>query len=543
MSVLCLLLVLICGNAAESAPDLHPLAPPDTSSPRATLNTFLNEMNKAVGAYKAGERDQARVFLNRAESCLNLDTEPQAIKSMLGVYSALYLKETLDRIYVPPPEEIPDTKTDESQKLTGWTLPYTEITIAAVKDGPMGPRFLFSPETVARAEEFYNKVLSLPYKPGAEGALVDQLSSSAGLIATKKIMDRLPVWLKVEIVGEAVWQWIGLILYLLFTVAALLITYRYVRKGLNLLDTRLHSNFTYSLGGLVLPIILMLFPEPALRFLVYCLHLRNADLYLTIAFVCLLISYAGRIWLYAAVLNRAAAAVIAMAKLEPSGMHAQTIRLAFDVSTVVIVIASTINLGSRLGLPTYSLVTGLGVGGLAVALAAREALSNLIGTIAIFLDRPFKLGDFIVLGDANQGTVAEIGLRSTCIKRMDGVLVSIPNANITKANIINESAPEAEIRISLPIGVAYGSSVNEVEQALLTASKRCDYVSAETAPSVRLVTYGDSAVQFEVLVWIIGPECRGQAKDQINRAIGEEFEKRGIEMPFPQRDVHIHAHK
>ena len=428
-------------------------------------------------------------------------------------------------------------------KLTGWTLPYTEITIAAVKDGPMGPRFLFSPETVARAEEFYNKVLSLPYKPGAEGALVDQLSSSAGLIATKKIMDRLPVWLKVEIVGEAVWQWIGLILYLLFTVAALLITYRYVRKGLNLLDTRLHSNFTYSLGGLVLPIILMLFPEPALRFLVYCLHLRNADLYLTIAFVCLLISYAGRIWLYAAVLNRAAAAVIAMAKLEPSGMHAQTIRLAFDVSTVVIVIASTINLGSRLGLPTYSLVTGLGVGGLAVALAAREALSNLIGTIAIFLDRPFKLGDFIVLGDANQGTVAEIGLRSTCIKRMDGVLVSIPNANITKANIINESAPEAEIRISLPIGVAYGSSVNEVEQALLTASKRCDYVSAETAPSVRLVTYGDSAVQFEVLVWIIGPECRGQAKDQINRAIGEEFEKRGIEMPFPQRDVHIHAHK
>ena len=85
--------------------------------------------------------------------------------------------------------------------------------------------------------------------------------------------------------------------------------------------------------------------------------------------------------------------------------------------------------------------------------------------------------------------------------------------------------------------------MSEVEQALLTACQRCEYAVPEPAPSIRLVRYGDSAVEFEVLVWIIQPEFRAKATDQINRAIGEEFEKRGIEMPFPQRDVHIRTDK
>ena len=85
--------------------------------------------------------------------------------------------------------------------------------------------------------------------------------------------------------------------------------------------------------------------------------------------------------------------------------------------------------------------------------------------------------------------------------------------------------------------------MNEVEQALLTASQRCEYALSEPAPSVRLVSFGDSALEFQVLVWIIQPEFRAKATDQINRAICEEFEKRGIEMPFPQREVHIRTDK
>ena len=352
----------------------------------------------------SGNRDQASDFLNRAGRCLDLDAEPPAIRPVLGMYAALYLKETLDRIDFPPLEDIPDAKAVEARKLTAWILPFTEITIAAGKDGPAGGKFLFSPDTVNRSEEFYDKVRLFPYKPGAEGALFDQLSSSAGPFGTKEVIDRLPQWAKAEICGQALWQWIGLILYIVATVGAVALSYRCALKALRILDTKLDSSIEHSIGGLVLPTIMILFPESGLRFLVYCLHLRNAEMYLAIAFVCLLISYAGRIWLYAAILNRAAEFVISLGRIERSGTSAQLIRFGFDVATVVVVIASAINLGARLGLPTYSLVTGLGVGGLAVALAGKETLSNLFGTVAILLDRPFKLGDLIVLGEGERGT-------------------------------------------------------------------------------------------------------------------------------------------
>ena len=432
LTILSLLLLCVCGNSVEAAQGIHPLAPPDTSSPRATLNTFLNEMNKAVDAHKAGHRDQARAFLDRAVRCLNLDAEPPALRPVLGLYAALYLKETLDRIDIPPFDEVPDAKTIETDKLTGWTLPYTEITVAAVKNGPSGARFLFSPDTVKRSEEFYDKVRNLPYKPGAQGALYEQLTSSAGPLVSKELMDRLPGWSRAQIFGQTVWQWLGLIVYFLVGAGIVLLTYRCVQKALGILDAKFNLSLSDSIGGLVIPVMLVLCAETGLWFVVYGLHFRDADTYLVIAFTFLLISYGSRMWFVGAILNRAAGFVIAIARLEPMGMHGQLIRFGFDVVTVIIVVAAAIRLGALLGLPTYSLVTGLGVGGLAVALAGREALSNLIGTIAILLDRPFKLGDFVVLGKGEAGTVTEIGLRSTRLKRLDGVLVSIPNASCSK---------------------------------------------------------------------------------------------------------------
>jgi MscS family membrane protein len=496
-------------------------------------------MNRAVAAYKDGNRDQALAFLERASRCLNLGKEPPAVRHVIGFYTALYLKETLDRIEIPPLDEIPNAKTVETDKQTSWTLPYTEITIAAAKDETGDARFLFTPDTVKRSEEFYNKVKNLPYKPGTEGALYAKLVSSAGPMIPKALMDSLPQWSKSEIHGQALWQWTGLALYFIVGIGIIWILHRIARGALGVLDARLDSSLRHTLGGLILPIMLILFAQPGLRFTVYGLHFRDADVYKAVAVVFLLISYVGVIWLIGAVLHRAASIVIALGRLEPGGMHAQLTRFAFDVATAVIVVAVAVNLGARLGLPTYSLVTGLGVGGLAVALAGREALSNLIGTIAILLDQPFKVGDFIVLGEGDRGTVTEIGLRSTRIRTRDGILVSIPNSNVATMKIVNESAPVTEARIHVPVGVAYGSSVQEVEQGLLAAAQKCEYVIFDPAPSVRLVRFGDSVLEFELLVWIIRPEFRNRATNQLNRAIEEQLREQGIEIPFPQLNVHI----
>jgi len=534
LTVLCLLLLVVCGKNAEPAEALYPLARPDTSSPRATLKSFLDEMNKAVAAYKAGQPDHFLASLNLAERCLNFDGEPQAIRPVLGLYTVLYLKETLDRMPMPPLEEIPDAKTVETQKLASWTLPHTEITIAVAKDGPASGEFRFSPDTVKRSQEFYKKVRNLPYRPGAEGALFDQLTSTVGINVPKEVMDWLPGWSRAEIFGQTLWQWLGLILYFLVGVCVAMLIYKSVRKALGILDARFNTSLSYSLGGLVLPVTLILFAEIGLWFVVYSLHFRDADLYSAIAYVFLIISYGGSIWLIGGIVSRTAAVVIAIGRFESTSMHALLIRFGFHVVTVVIVLGAVISLGARLGLPTYSLVTGLGIGGAALALAGRETLSNLIGTIAILLDRPFKIGDFVVLGEGDSGTVTEIGLRSTRIRRLDGILVSVPNSNLANMKITNESAPVAQAQISVPVGVAYGSCVSEVQQALLTASQRCEYVVPKPPPSVRLVRFGDSALEFALLVWISQPEFRARATDRINLAILEEFEKRGIKMPFPK---------
>jgi MscS family membrane protein len=541
--ILCLLLLCALGNPAGATGEVNPLAPPDTTSPRATITTFLDEMNSAVAAYLANRRPEARGHAERAVRCLNLEKVPPAISDIVGIYSSLYLKETLDRIKIPPLEQIPDAKALESQKTVAWILPETEITIAAVKDESGIERYLFTPDTVKHSELFYNKVKLLPYISGGKGALYEKLVSSGGVIFPKRFIERLPPLAKVKIFGQAVWQWFGLAVFFLLGMAMVFLVYRYGRGALAVIDEKVGWDLRNTIGGLVLPVALIFFAQSGLHFIVYGLHLLQGDVYVPVAFIFLSISYFGIIWLIGALLDRAATLVIALGGFESGGMQAPLVRFCFDVITVIIVIVTALNLGARLGLPTYSLVAGLGIGGLAVALAGRETLSNLIGTIMILVDQPFRLGDFVVLGEGDRGAVTEIGLRSTRIRTRDGILVSVPNSNVANMKIVNESAPVTEARIHVPVGAAYGSSLEEVEHALLSACKRCEYLAPEPPPSVRLVRFGDSALEFELFAWIIRPEFRGRATNQLNRVICDEFRKFGIEMPFPQRDIHMRADK
>jgi small-conductance mechanosensitive channel len=181
-------------------------------------------------------------------------------------------------------------------------------------------------------------------------------------------------------------------------------------------------------------------------------------------------------------------------------------RFGFDFITVGIMLATIVHFGGRLDLPTYSLVGVLGIGCLAIALAGREALSNLIGTIVILLDRPLKIGDYVLIGDKVQGTVLHIGLRSTRIYTLNGLFVSLPNATVAMIEIINESVPSSETQSSIPVGVAYGSDVSDVEETLIAVGQRNEFVVLGRAPSVRFVAFGDLSLQFELLVWIVRPD-------------------------------------
>ena len=424
---LCIIL-LLCGPLLGMFGDLagadqspHPLQPPDRSSSRATLKTFLDDMNMAVEAYNEGHRDQVVAHVFRAIRCLDLSEEPPAIRKPLGVHAALYLKETLDRIEIPPFDQIPDAQEAQTKKISSWTLPYTEIKIAVGSKGSLEGDFLFTNNTVRSSETFFNKVKDLPPRNGlGSGTLYDQLSSSGDLIVPNRMVRHLPGWALEIILGQAVWQWIGLVLYLVVGATAVMLTSRISRYAFQALDHKFDSTLSYTLGGLVLPITLIFFAKIGLWFVTYDLRFFNVDAYVPIALAFLLITYTGVLWLIGSILNRIAATVIGMGGFIRGSIDTQLIRFSFELVTFIIIGVMVLQLGASLGLPTYSIVTGLGIGGLAIALAGRDALSNLIGTVMILLDRPFKLGDYILLGNGVQGSVTEIGLRSTRIPHSTG---------------------------------------------------------------------------------------------------------------------------
>ncbi len=496
-------------------------------------------MNRAVVAFGRNDRPATRAYVAPAIACLNLVNQPPALKRSIGIDAAIYLKEVLDRIELPPWEEIPDAKTVAADRITTWTIPYTEITLAVPKAGALEP-FLFTPETVKRLPEFYNKVQDLPYRSDTGGgALFKEISSSLGPLGSNQIVKALPEWTKKTIYGQALWQWIGLLLYCVLAGALFILLRRVLGAAFAFVDKSLSWNTAFYLGGLLTPIALILFAKIGLWVSVAGLHIINEYAYLPIAYIAMSLKYLGIIWLVSRFLARLSELIIAVGGRTWGHMDVQLIRLGSEIFIVTFVLLAVIYLGSRLSLPTYSLVTGLGIGGIAVALAGREALSNLIGTVMIILDRPFKIGDYIVLGPDERGYVAEVGFRSTRVLTRDDVLISIPNSTIANTKMVNESAPGALFRLRIKVGVAYGSELHQVERALLKVAAENPTVVANPAPRVRFRSFGDSALVFELLCWILSPAFKGKIMHELNWAVYEEFNKQNIIIPFPQRDVHM----
>ena len=206
---------------------------------------------------------------------------------------------------------------------------------------------------------------------------------------------------------------------------------------------------------------------------------------------------------------------------------------------VVAVIAGLIWLLAIWEVNLTPLFASAGIAGIAVALAAKDTLSNFFGGISIFMDRTYKLGEYIILESGERGEVVEIGIRSTRIKTRDDVIITIPNSIMANSKIINESAPIPRFRIRVPVGVAYGSDLEKVEQVLLEVVDDNPNVEKIPEPRIRLRNFADSSVNFEMLCWVGDPRAKGLETHKLLKAAYKAFDEQGITIPFPQRDVHI----
>ena len=192
------------------------------------------------------------------------------------------------------------------------------------------------------------------------------------------------------------------------------------------------------------------------------------------------------------------------------------------------------------GIDATAWVASAGIIGIAVGFASKDTLANLISGVSIVADAPYKIGDYIVLDTGERGVVSSLGIRSTRLITRDDVEVSIPNAVIGAAKIVNESGgPYVRHRIRIPIGVAYDSDIDKVIETLKDIAKENENVVDEPSPRVRIRGFGDSAINIELLCWIKRPAERGVVIHRLNHQLIKRFRDEQIEIPFPQRDLHV----
>lgn len=204
---------------------------------------------------------------------------------------------------------------------------------------------------------------------------------------------------------------------------------------------------------------------------------------------------------------------------------------------IVVFALATLMVLAILHIEITPLLATLGVGGIAVALAAQELLSNVFGAFAILSDRPYKIGDRIQLSSGMVGDVMEIGLRSTRIRTLDSRLIVVPNSDISKSNIINYSLPDAKVRFEIKVGIAYDADVEKASAILKDIAAHTEGVLAEPVPQVYIKDLGDFSVNILMHVWVKDYKLSWDVPDHIYRETLKRFAAEKIDIPYPIHSV------
>ena len=191
---------------------------------------------------------------------------------------------------------------------------------------------------------------------------------------------------------------------------------------------------------------------------------------------------------------------------------------------------------SVLQVPMASIITVLGTMGLAVVLGLQNSLSNVAGGILLLFSRPLKVGDFVEI-EGITGTVEQIGILQTKLRRLDGTSVFIPNGKISDGIVLNYSE-DPKRRVDLKISISYTADVEKAKDLIAAIVLKSPYALKDPSPTIRIGGFGDSAVLLDVMVWTLH-EHYWPLYYELHEQIKAAFDANGITIPFPQMDVHM----
>lgn len=195
------------------------------------------------------------------------------------------------------------------------------------------------------------------------------------------------------------------------------------------------------------------------------------------------------------------------------------------------------------GVDVTPVLASAGVAGVAVAFAAKDTVSNLFGGVSIFMDRPYRVGDYVYIDNQYRGEVIEIGMRSTKIRTRDNILITVPNSVMVTQSVINETGYDPKMRLRIPLGVSYDSDLEKVEYVLKGITSEHEDILDDPHPRVRYREFAESAINLELLCYIKYPENKGVVTHQLIKRIKAAFEDENITIPYPHRSVYLHNEK
>ncbi len=209
---------------------------------------------------------------------------------------------------------------------------------------------------------------------------------------------------------------------------------------------------------------------------------------------------------------------------------------------VIVFLGFTVSL-QALGVNLAALAVFGGALGIGLGIGFQDIAKNFVSGLIILLERPVQVGDRIELGEVT-GDVVEIRARATVVRTNDDVHLIVPNSKFISDTVTNRSFGHHRVRYRIPVSVAYGTDPRTVEKALLEAASRSPTVLEDPPPAVWFTEFGESSLNFELLCWTVAMLSKpGAFRSDLNFLVHECLKAHGIQVPFPQRDVHIRSAK
>lgn len=515
-----------------------------TESPRQTFGSFLRlsrELEKRLGNYWA---DKTRANQNRVsllypqfESLLDLSSVPRASREEVGKNTLAALLDIFGRIDLPPQESIPDAEAfDDKSTSAKWRIPNTRLQIIRIDEGPREGEFLFGPRTVDVAPTFYERIENLPLRSSLGIRSWSRLLRHiTGPMIPAKFVSAVPENLKETWLDTPIWKVLVTLLLGFVAAAALVLWHRVVNL------TRPENKVARLLREALTPIAILLVVASLSHFIGGELNVTGR-FGTAVNFTRTVVTYLALVWLFWLAVSAFVEWIIKSTnKIPDRGLDAELLRVGSYVIGFVGAVLILAYGAQDLGLPVLSLVAGLGIGGLAVALAIRPTLENLIGGLILYMDRPVRVGDFCGFGN-RRGTVENIGVRSTQIRALDRTLISVPNSTFADMEITNWARCD-KMLINATVGLRYETGTDQLRYVLVKMREMFHAhprIDSDTV-RVRFAGYGDSSLNIDLRVYALTREWNDfyAIREDVFLRVNDIVAEAGTSFAFPSQTVYM----